>query len=126
MSKLADAARAAHQAMGAVEITADHRSQPAQDMVNALMELTSVAMSLGRTATRLKRAVNVTARGDNPTATPALAEMADSAEQHLKAFAVHADKAMLAANNAAFDLAELVKVANRSTATANFVFGQPK
>jgi hypothetical protein len=126
MSRLADAARAAHQAMGAVEIAADHRSQPAQDVVDALMELTDAAKSLGRTATRIKRAVNVTARGDNPAATKALMELAGAAEQHLKAFARHADRAMLSAHNAAGDLAELAKQANRSKATANFVFQQPK
>jgi hypothetical protein len=125
MSRLADAAADANRAMAVVETAADHRSQPAQDVTDAVAELTHAAAHLGRALTRIKRAVNVTARGDNPTATQALAELAGSVEQHLKAAARHADKVMLAAGNAAGDLDAFVKEANKSKATAKFVFQQP-
>jgi hypothetical protein len=125
MPNLTDTAAAARRAMHAVEPAADRRSLAAGDIAEALVELALIAKSLGRVATLIKRAVNVTARGDNDAATPALVEFASSAEQHLKAFARQSDNAMLAAHNAGVDLAEFVKEANKSKETRKFVFKLP-
>jgi hypothetical protein len=126
MARLVEKAQAAHQAMGSLELVADFHTPTAQELVDSLKVLTSIAKSLGRTTTLLKRAVAVTARGDNPTATKELAEMAGGVVEHLQRGARQADQVMLACNNAAFDLAEFAKKANKTEATRNFVFTHPK
>ncbi|MFC0540659.1 hypothetical protein [Kutzneria chonburiensis] len=126
MARLVDVVKAAQQAMASVELTADVRDHSAQDLAKALMGLTSIAHSLGRTTTLLKRAVAVTARGDNPAATKELAEMAGGVVEHLQRGARQADQVMLACNNAAFDLSEFVKKADKAEATRKFVFTQPR